>query len=656
MFRLMNLAFVVVLLSLPPAAAAVEEGASAFPEGSVLKAIPVQSVADVAVDWQRGLAFIAEGGDRTPLVITLAGDTIKRFHGLAGTTHVSMSDDGSAVWMAVPSSQLVTRIDLETMARDLTVTFDPDLCINLVQESQGKLILGSDCLGDPSVLTHNLGSGVTTVLLEGAVAFDMAISPVTPGILAVAGSHLLLVDTTLETPEIVDSVESVDETHVAFDPDGLSLLSGSKWSDAATRRSVDDLSVLAELQLDERPVNFAVSPSGHLAHSGGGDHVNVLIGADPTVVKRRQANNLLLPDSLSWSGDERFLFGVRIGHNDRRQWVALPALGWRQCNGLDPSYVGTDGPDTIKWRGVVDARAGDDVVVVTRGSTVCGGAGNDTIEGSTGDDWLHGGPGDDVLVGRVGTDMLIGGTGSDTLAFLRQRNARVDLGNGSAWIEAEMDTIVNFENVIGTEGHDSLFGTPGANVLVGGKGRDVIDGRGGPDSLHGDGGNDVLLGGPGADTIDGGGGRDLLAGEGGDDALVGGLGVDTVSFASSRAGIDASLVEGTAVGQGTDTLDQVEWLIGSLHADTLIGNGSANYLEGRGSGDELVGNAGGDFLVGGFGIDSAVGGPDSDTCISSEVVESCEPFYDILPDSTALMFNPDAVAMRAALLFGRLLS
>jgi predicted outer membrane repeat protein len=63
----------------------------------------------------------------------------------------------------------------------------------------------------------------------------------------------------------------------------------------------------------------------------------------------------------------------------------------------------------------------------------------------------------------------------------------------------------------------TMTGTPGADVLVGGPGVDVLCGLGG---------RDVLIGGPGADHLIGGDGPDLLVGGPGVDVLNGGDGLD----------------------------------------------------------------------------------------------------------------------------------
>ncbi|MEZ5730274.1 MAG: calcium-binding protein [Burkholderiaceae bacterium] len=103
----------------------------------------------------------------------------------------------------------------------------------------------------------------------------------------------------------------------------------------------------------------------------------------------------------------------------------------------------------LPLRGLADeihAGDGDDIVY--------GQAGSDLILGEGGNDQLYGGVGDDVLVGGAGADLLDGGTGSNTASYADSAApVQVDLSAGSAsGGDADGDTLVSIQNVIGTEG------------------------------------------------------------------------------------------------------------------------------------------------------------------------------------------------------------
>ena len=165
----------------------------------------------------------------------------------------------------------------------------------------------------------------------------------------------------------------------------------------------------------------------------------------------------------------------------------------------------------------------------------------------------------------------------------------------------------------------TMSGTPTADTLTGTSGDDVICGLGG---------NDTINGGEGNDTIRGEGGTDQLHGGPGDDDLDGGLGTDTANFSGSVASISASLADGTATGEGSDSFSGIESLFGSNQADVLRGSAANNTLNGAGGADSIVGLGGADALKGSGGgdtldsrdgvegNDTVDGGAGTDTCLS----------------------------------------
>lgn len=124
------------------------------------------------------------------------------------------------------------------------------------------------------------------------------------------------------------------------------------------------------------------------------------------------------------------------------------------------------------------------------------GDGNDNIlSGRRGDDVLWGRGGNDTLDGGAGADELDGGEGVDTATYAGSNaGVYVSLTSGLAvGGHADGDTLIDIENIIGSNHDDVLEGTSEANVIVGGAGRDVIDGAGGDDTLIGGAGADDFL-------------------------------------------------------------------------------------------------------------------------------------------------------------------
>ena len=128
--------------------------------------------------------------------------------------------------------------------------------------------------------------------------------------------------------------------------------------------------------------------------------------------------------------------------------------------------------------------------------TIDGGAANDCIFGGTGDDSIIGGTGNDTIEGGPGADILSGGTGTDILSYASSSGAvTVNLAtNTVSGGDATGDTIIGFEDFIGSAFADTFTGTTGSNSICGGMGNDTLTGLGGQDRFK-------WLSGDGSDTI-----------------------------------------------------------------------------------------------------------------------------------------------------------
>ncbi len=301
---------------------------------------------------------------------------------------------------------------------------------------------------------------------------------------------------------------------------------------------------------------------------------------------------------------------------------------------------------------VVNGTIGNDTLLAGTASadTISGLDGNDFLSGLAAQDVLFGGNGNDTLSGGSGIDTLDGGVGIDTADYSASTAAVTVTVNGAGLGgDAQGDTLIAMENILGSAFNDSLTGDSLANALyggalndtlIGGLGADTLDGGTGIDTVSyatslagvtitiggaagtggdaagdlltaveiiiGSGLNDALTGDVNANALYGGVGNDTLIGLGGADTLDGGTGTDTVSYAASAAGV--TITVGGAAGTGGDAagdlLTAVEILIGSGLADALTGDATANSLFGGVGNDTLIGLAGADTLDGGTGTDT----------------------------------------------------
>lgn len=315
-------------------------------------------------------------------------------------------------------------------------------------------------------------------------------------------------------------------------------------------------------------------------------------------------------------------------------------LGDDVLNGGNDSYAdtGSGGKGTPQYGGtdtVSYASAASAVVVNLKSGTATGGAGNDTLlsiedligsqfddiltgsdsrnilMGGDGNDSLYGDYGDDVLDGGLGNDVLDGGSdgyvtngkgksqyysgGRDTADYTNATGAVVvNLQSGTAAGGAGTDTLLNIDDLTGSQFDDVLTGDANANNLIAGDGNDNLYGGDGDDGLHG---------GNGADSLYGGGGNDLYSVDQVGDVVI--ENADEGDHDRIYASIDYTLPATVEdLGLMGDAINGV----GNNLDNNILGNNGNNMLDGGLGSDTLQGGEGNDSLYGGDGADSLYGG------------------------------------------------
>jgi len=187
----------------------------------------------------------------------------------------------------------------------------------------------------------------------------------------------------------------------------------------------------------------------------------------------------------------------------------------------------------------------------------------------TGIEGVIGGGGSDTIIGALASDTLDGGAGGgdgNTISYAPSTvGVTINLANNTASDGNNSDTLANFQNAVGGSENDMIIGDAEDNSLTGGAG------------------------------------DDSLTGGAGDDTLTGGEGTDVANYAAATTGLDITLsggaatVDATGSSLGTDTLSEIEGVIGGSGDDTLTGDDGDNTF---------VGNAGVDNITGGDGIDT----------------------------------------------------
>ncbi|MCW5738301.1 MAG: FG-GAP repeat protein [Enhydrobacter sp.] len=280
----------------------------------------------------------------------------------------------------------------------------------------------------------------------------------------------------------------------------------------------------------------------------------------------------------AYSNHASYLVFGRASIGGPQNWLGTSA---------DEVHVGSAFADVLNGAGGDDdlqGIGGDDLLIGGEGNdTLDGGEHNDALYGGAGLDFLAGLGGNDLLDGGADADSLIGGAGDDTYVVDNAGDTVTESASqGTDTVESDVDYTlgINLENLT-LRGAADLNGTGNAvaNVLIGNTGDNVLDGGSG------------------------------------DDTLAGGDGKDTAAYASATGGVVVDLTitgpQNTG-GAGTDTVNDIENLTGSAHADSLTGNGGRNVLRGLDGNDVVSGGDGDDTLDGGLGDDTANGGGGAD--------------------------------------------
>ncbi len=216
--------------------------------------------------------------------------------------------------------------------------------------------------------------------------------------------------------------------------------------------------------------------------------------------------------------------------------------------------------------------SGNDSMIANRyAETISMGAGNDTVQTGSWSTWLAGG------------DLVDGGAGNDWLDYSYYNSpntiiANLATGRVTAGGATAVDTVSNFENVLGGTGNDTLVGDTNANIL------------------SGDAGNDSIIGGGGNDTIYGGTGLDSVTTGAGDDVVY--LTNDTTGTGETWVGNWTQVRNSADVGAGNNTV------YGSNDNDSIVAAGGANYINLLRGADTVMITGSGNNTVVGLGSDN----------------------------------------------------
>ncbi len=138
---------------------------------------------------------------------------------------------------------------------------------------------------------------------------------------------------------------------------------------------------------------------------------------------------------------------------------------------------------------------GDDLRGNNSVNVIDGGAGKDSLIGYNGNDTLIAGAGRDILNGGNGADIIDGGDSIDQARYNGSTEAvQINLLAGTAaGGQAEGDTLIDIENLFGSNHGDTLYGDGNNNKLFGHLGDDFLAANGGISKLYGGAGSDSFV-------------------------------------------------------------------------------------------------------------------------------------------------------------------
>lgn len=319
------------------------------------------------------------------------------------------------------------------------------------------------------------------------------------------------------------------------------------------------------------------------------------------------------------------------GGLDRVDYLASPTGAIIDLSAATSAGGDSSGDSLTSIEGVAGSAFADSLTGNAALNFLSGGAANDTLEGGASADTLNGGAGLDVLDDGTAFDTVDYTDGTDGGVNVNVINGVALTGgfvNSAGFYQGGVreDTILNLENINGTDFDDRLIaGSTSAR----------IEGRDGDDYLYTFSGNDTMYGGAGDDFISTANSTDLLFGEAGNDTLNGGTGFDTLNggtnsdtadYSERTGGVNVNLINATRITGGAlngsgvyvggfteDSLVSIENIVGSNFGDRLVGLNAGSRIDGRGGSDNIATFSSADTLIGGAGADTLAGGAGADT-------------------------------------------
>jgi Ca2+-binding RTX toxin-like protein len=323
----------------------------------------------------------------------------------------------------------------------------------------------------------------------------------------------------------------------------------------------DDTRALSDLV-----INVASAGSDLMLGTEGKDTLDGLAGAD--TLRGGDGDDIYMIDNVGDLIEEEPGAGI-----DTAQVGLATAATYQLGDSVEKAIVTSAAAVSLTGNDIDNYLTGN-----AAANTLAGGAGNDTLDGGAGSDKLLGGSGDDLYLLNNDADVVteLADEGYDTVKTTL----------------SSYTMTANVEELVYTgSGAFSGTGNAQANLITGGSGND---------SLKGDAGDDTVIGAGGNDTIDGGAGEDLvqlLSMTREQATVVRTTATDTVISDHNGNSVTLRNVEQVAFSDGTASIGELHYNIGSPGNDHLVGTEGVDRLNGGAGADTLEGYGGNDVYV-----------------------------------------------------------
>jgi Ca2+-binding RTX toxin-like protein len=506
--------------------------------------------------------------------------------------------DGTAVGIAVSSADVNGGMVAYALLDDAGGRFAIDAATGLVTVADGSL------------LDHETAAEHTIVVQASDAAGATSTSAFA---IAVANRPPILPDDADEAPnQVAENATNGTAVGVRVSASDVSggVVTYALLDDAGGRFTVDAATGLV-----------TVADASLIDYEAATEHTIVVQASDASGASRTASFTIAVND----------VSGVTVtGTNAADTVDATSTVSLKPLPTEEADVISTNGGDDY-----ISALGGDDYINGGTGAdTMLGGRGNDTYVVNSNTDILIEFEGEGVDLVMASVSFILGD---------HFENLTLTGSNGSSATGNALDNVIR-----GNDSSNLLAGLGGADTLIGGLGMDkagyAVSAAGVNVSLAtglafgGDAEGDTFLD---IEGIIGSSFDDIIEGDGGKNVLVGGDGIDTLSYEHASGDITVSLnvTAGQLTGAGNDTISGFENVIGSSFADRLTGTTGANTLCGLGGNDTLVGDAGDDLLIGGAGDDSLTGGAGLDAFAFDFATEGLDTIADFLSGSDYLQIS-----------------